>query len=307
MAPGNFSQVTEFILLGLSDRRELQVLSFTFFLLAYVMVLLGNILIMVTVRSDPKLSSPMYFLLCHLSFIDICCTSVISPRMLVDLLTQRKSILFADCIAQIFFLHFIGTSEMFLLTAMACDRYAAICKPLHYTTSMSSKVCWALVSACWAGGFLHSLVHTLLTVQLPFCGPHTIDNYFCDVPLVIQLACTDLSLTEGFMAVNSGLIALLCFLVLLTSYLFILLTVRARLAEGYWKVLSTCGSHMVVVTLFFGPCILIYLRLLSAFPSNRHICMTYTVFSPMMNPLIYTLRNKEVKVSMWRLWKHCRA
>ncbi|NXF93368.1 OR4M1 protein, partial [Eubucco bourcierii] len=297
----NFSRVPEFILLGLSDRRELQVLFFTFFLLAYIMVLLGNFLIILTVRADPKLTSPMYLLLCHLSFLDICCTSVISPRMLVDLLSQRKRILFADCIAQMFFLHFTGASEMFLLTVMAYDRYAAVCKPLHYTTIMSRKVCWALVSACWAGGFLHSLTHVLLTVQLPFCGPCTIDNYFCDVPLVVRLACADLSVTQWLMAANSGLISLLCFLVLLTSYILILLTVRVGFAEGYWKVLSTCGSHMAVVTLFFGPRILIYLQPLSAFPSNRHLSMTYTVFSPMMNPLIYILRNKEVKASMWKL------
>lgn len=307
MALGNFSQVAEFILLGLSDRRELQVLFFILFLLAYVMVLLGNILIIVTVGTDPKLSSPMYFLFCNLSFLDICCTSVVSPRMLVDLLTQRKSILFADCIAQMFFLHFIRASEMFLLTVMAFDRYAALCKPLHYTTIMSRKVCWALVSACWAGGFLHSLVHMLLTVQLPFCGPNTIDSYFCDVPLVVQLACTDLSVTEWLMAANSGFINLLCSLVLLTSYIFILLTVRAHFTEGCWKVLSTCGSHMVAVSLFFGPCILIYLQPFSALPSNRHICMTYTVFSPLINPLVYTLRNKEVKASMWKLWRSCRA
>ncbi|KFV70884.1 Olfactory receptor 4Q2, partial [Dryobates pubescens] len=296
----------EFILLGFSDRKELQVLFFTTFLLAYVLVLLSNILIIVTVWTDPKLSSPMYFLLCNLSFIDICCTSVISPRMMVGLLTQRKTIVFEACIAQLFFLHFTGASEMFLLTVMAYDRYTAICKPLHYTTIMSRRMCWALVSACWAGGFLHSLVHTLLTVQLPFCGPNTIDSYFCDVPLVIQLACTDISGSELLIASNSGLISLVCFLVLVTSYIFILVTVRVRFNEGYWKVISTCGSHLVVVTLLFVPCILMYLHPSSAFSTNRHICMSYTIFSPMMNPLIYTMRNKEVKASMCKLWKRCR-
>ncbi|NXI48661.1 O1509 protein, partial [Galbula dea] len=307
MALGNFSGVTEFILLGFSDTRELQVLFFTLFLLAYVMVLLGNLLIIVTVSTDPKLSSPMYILLCNLSFLDICSTSVISPRMLVDLLTQRKSIAFEDCIAQIFFLHFVGASEMFLLTVMAYDRYAAICKPLHYTTIMNRQVCWALVSACWAGGFLHSLVHTVLIIQLPFCGPNTIDSYFCDVPLVVPLACTDLYLTEWLMASNSGLISLVCFLVLIASYIFILVTIRVRYTQGCGKALSTCGSHVVAVTLFFAPCIFIYLQPSSASPSNKHICMIYTIFSPMMNPLIYTLRNQEVKTSMWKLWKRCRV
>ncbi|KFQ22561.1 Olfactory receptor 4D5, partial [Mesitornis unicolor] len=296
----------ELVLLGLSDTRELQVLFFTFFLLAYAMVLLGNLLIIVAVRTDPNLSSPMYFLLCNLSFIDICCTSVTCPRMLVDLLSHRKAIAFEECIAQLFFLHFVGASEMFLLTVMAYDRYTAICKPLHYTAIMSWQVCWGLVSACWAGGFLHSIVQTLLTVQLPFCGPNTIDNYFCDVPSVVQLACTDIYVTEWLMASNSGLISLACFLVLVMSYTFILVTIRVHFAEGHWKALSTCTSHVMVVTIFFVPCIFIYLRLFSSSPSDKHICVIYTVISPVMNPIIYTLRNSEVKVSMWKLWKRCK-
>nr|XP_047909080.1 olfactory receptor 1509-like [Anser cygnoides] len=306
MTLGNFSRVTEFILLGLSDTRELQILFFAFFFLAYAMVLLGNLLIIVTVKADPKLSSPMYFLLCNLSFIDICCTSVTSPRMLVDLLSQRKTIAFEDCIAQLFFLHFVGATEMFLLTVMAYDRYTAICKPLRYTAIMSRQVCWVLVFACWAGGFLHSIVQTLLTIQLPFCGPNAIDNYFCDVPPVIRLACMDVHVTEWLMVSNSGLISLVCFLVLVTSYTFILVTVRVRFTEGHWKALSTCASHLMVVTLFFIPCIFIYLRPFSSFSSDKHICVIYTVFCPVMNPLIYTLRNNEVKASMWKLWQRCR-
>ncbi|XP_061205307.1 olfactory receptor 4D5-like [Neopsephotus bourkii] len=306
MALGNFSQVPEFILLGLSDTREMQVLFFIFFLLAYAMVLLGNLLIIVTVRTDPKLLSPMYFLLCNLSILDICCTSVTSPRLLVDLLSQRKAIDFEDCMAQLFFLHFVGASEMFLLTVMAYDRYTAICKPLHYTAIMNQRVCWLLVFACWAGGFLHSIVQTLLTIQLPFCGPNTIDNYFCDVPLVIRLACTDIYVIEWLMASNSGLISLFCFLVLVISYTFILATIRVRFTEGHWKALSTCASHVMVVTIFFVPCIFIYLRPFSTFPSDKHICMIYTLLSPVLNPLIYTLRNNEVKASMWKLWNCCR-
>ncbi|NWI92052.1 O1509 protein, partial [Pitta sordida] len=301
MAQGNFSRVTEFILLGLSDMRELQVLFFTFFLLAYAMVLLGNLLIIVTVRTDPKLSSPMYFLLCNLSFIDICFTSVTAPRMLVDLLSQRKAIVFEDCIAQLFFLHFLGSSEMFLLTVMAYDRYTAICKPLHYTAIMSRWACCLLVSSCWAGGFLHSITQTLLTIQLPFCGPNMIDNCFCDVPPVIRLACTDIYVTEWLMASNSGLISLVCFLVLVTSYMFILVTIRGRFTAGHWKALSTCASHVMVIILFFVPCIFTYLRPFSPFPFDKYVCVIYTIFSPVMNPLIYTLRNKEVKESMWRL------
>ncbi|NWV77476.1 OR4D5 protein, partial [Dasyornis broadbenti] len=303
MARGNFSQVTEFILLGLSDARELQLVFFTFFLLAYTMVLLGNLLIIVTVRTDPKLSSPIYFLLCNLSFIDICCTSVTVPRVLVALLSGHKAIAFEGCMAQLFFLHFVGSSEMFLLTVMAFDRYTAICRPLHYTAIMAPEACWALVAACWAGGFIHSIVQTLLTLQLPFCGPNTIHGYFCDVPPVVRLACTDTALTEWLMASNSGLISLGCFLVLVASYALILAKVGARLSQGRWKALSTCASHVMVVTLFFVPCIFIYLRPSGTLPSDKYVCVIYTILSPVMNPLIYTLRSKEVKESMWRLWK----
>ncbi|XP_057233324.1 olfactory receptor 1509-like [Malurus melanocephalus] len=307
MARDNISQVTEFILLGLSDTRELQLLFFTLFFLAYAMVLLGNLLIIVTVRTDPKLSSPMYFFLCNLSFIDICYTSVTTPRVLAALLSGRKAIAFEGCMAQLFFLHFVGSSEMFLLTVMAFDRYTAICRPLHYTAIMARGACWALVTACWAGGFIHSIVQTLLTLQLPFCGPNTIHSYFCDVPPVIRLACTDTALTEGLMASNSGLISLGCFLVLVASYALILAKVRARLSQGRWKALSTCASHVMVVTLFFVPCIFTYLRPPGTLPADKYVCVIYTVLSPVMNPLIYTLRSNEVKESLWRLCKRCRA
>ncbi|NXT72566.1 OR4D5 protein, partial [Chaetops frenatus] len=307
MAPGNFSRVTEFILLGLSDTWELQLLFFTLFLLAYTMVLLGNLLIIVTVTTDPKLSSPMYFLLCNLSFIDICCTSVTVPRLLVALLSGHKAIAFEGCVAQLFFLHFVGSSEMFLLTVMAFDRYTAICRPLHYPAVMARGACWALVAACWLGGFTHSIVQTVLVLQLPFCGPNTIHSYFCDVPPVVRLACADTALTERLVASNSGLISLGCFLVLVASYGLILAKVRARLSRGRSKALSTCASHVMVVTLLFVPCIFTYLRPAGTSPPSKFVCVIYTVLSPVMNPLIYTLRSSEVKESLRRLWKRCRA
>lgn len=307
MAQDNFSQVTEFILLGLSDTQELQLLFFTFFLLAYAMVLLGNILIIVTVRTDPKLSSPMYFLLCNLSFIDICYTSVTIPRVLVALLLGHKAIAFEGCMAQLFFLHFVGSSEMFLLTVMAFDRYTAICRPLHYTAIMARGVCWALVAACWLGGFIHSIVQTMLMLQLPFCGPNTIHSFFCDVPPVVRLACADTTLTEWLMASNSGLISLGSFLVLVASYTLILAKLRAHISQGNGKALSTCVSHLMAVTLLFMPCIFTYLRPAGTLPTSKYVCVIYTVFSPVMNPLIYTLRSSEMKGSMWRLWKRCRA
>uniref|UniRef100_H0Z6D8 Olfactory receptor n=1 Tax=Taeniopygia guttata TaxID=59729 RepID=H0Z6D8_TAEGU len=292
MHPENSSRVPEFILLGFSDTRELALLFFTLFFLAYAMVLLGNFLIIVAVWTDPKLSSPMYFLLCNLSFIDICYTSVTTPRVLVAQLSGIKAIAFEGCMAQLFFLHFVGSSEMFLLTVMAFDRYTAICRPLHYTAIMARGVCWTLVAACWAGGFIHSTVQTLLVLQLPFCGPNTIHSYFCDVPPVIRLACANTALTEWLMASNSGLISLGCFLVLVASYTLILAKVRARVSQGNWKALSTCASHMMAVTLLFIPCIFTYLRPAGTLPTSKYVCVIYTIFSPMMNPLIYTLRNK---------------
>uniref|UniRef100_A0A8C6NFC1 Olfactory receptor n=1 Tax=Melopsittacus undulatus TaxID=13146 RepID=A0A8C6NFC1_MELUD len=303
----NASNVKKFILLGLSEDPGVQKISFVLFLFFYMIIVAGNLLIIITVTSSHPLSSPMYFFLCYLSFVDICYSSVTAPRMLADFLVGNKTISFVGyCMAQLFFLHFAGASEMFLLTVMAYDRYTAICKPLHYTAIMNRRVCWLLVFACWAGGFLHSIVQTLLTIQLPFCGPNTVDNYFCDVPLVIRLACTDIYVIEWLMASNSGLISLFCFLVLVISYTFVLATIRVRFTEGHWKALSTCASHVMVVTIFFVPCIFIYLRPFSTFPSDKHICVIYTVLSPVLNPLIYTLRNNEMKASMRKLWNRCR-
>ncbi|CAN8214250.1 unnamed protein product [Coccothraustes coccothraustes] len=301
MAQDNSSRVTEFILLGLSNTRELQLLFFTLILLAYTMVLLGNLLIIVTVRTDPKLSSPMYFLLCNLSFLDICYTSVTVPRVVVALLSGHRAIAFEGCMAQLFFLHFVGSSEMFLLTVMAFDRYMAISRPLHYTAIMARGACWALVAACWAGGFIHSTVQTVLMLQLPFCGPNTINSYFCDVPPIIRLACADTALTEWLMASNSGLISLGCFLVLVASYALILAKVRARVSQGNWKALSTCASHVMAVTLFFMPCIFTYLRPAGTLPTSKVVSMLYGMLTPLLNPIIYSLRNKEVKCALKRV------
>ncbi|XP_026518143.1 olfactory receptor 4Q2-like [Terrapene carolina triunguis] len=306
MEQRNHTVVTEFVLLGLSHSRQVQLVFFVLFLLSYVVIVLGNLLIIVTIKVDSCLTSAMYFFLCNLSFIDLCYASVTSPRMLADLLSQRKTISFNGCMAQLFFLHFTGGAEMFLLTVMAYDRYVAICKPLHYMSIMSRPTCCRLVAACWVGAFVHSIVQTILTIHLPFCGPNKIDNYFCDVPPVIRLACTNIYVIELLMVSNSGLISLGCFLVLLVSYTVILVTVRLRLRDGKWKALSTCASHITVVTLFFGPCMFIYLRPFSNFSADKSIAVINTVLTPMVNPLIYTLRNKKVKDSMCRLWSRHR-
>ncbi|XP_052046677.1 olfactory receptor 1509 [Apodemus sylvaticus] len=297
----NQTRVTEFVFLGLTDNWVLEILFFIPFTVTYVLTLLGNILIVVTIVFTPRLHNPMYFFLSNLSFIDICHSSVTVPKMLEGLLIKRKTISFDNCIAQLFFLHLFACAEIFLLTIMAYDRYVAICIPLHYSNVMNMKVCVHLVFALWLGGTVHSLVQTFLTIRLPYCGPNIIDSYFCDVPPVIKLACTDTYLTGILIVSNSGTISLVCFLALVTSYTVILFSLRKQSAEGRRKALSTCSAHFMVVALFFGPCIFLYTRPDSSFSIDKVVSVFYTVVTPLLNPLIYTLRNEEVKTAMKHL------
>uniref|UniRef100_A0A8D0HNI7 Olfactory receptor n=1 Tax=Sphenodon punctatus TaxID=8508 RepID=A0A8D0HNI7_SPHPU len=296
------NNVTEFVLLGLSQNQELQQACFLLFLLFYTAILLGNLLIIVTIKRNQRLNSPMYFFLSYLSFVDICYSSVTAPKLIADFLVERKAISFIGCIAQLFGVHFLGCTEIFLLTVMAYDRYIAICKPLHYTTIMNRGVCSWMVAASWVGGFVHSLVQTLLTTHLPFCGPNEIDHYFCDVHPLLKLACTDTYIVGLIVVANSGMISLSCFVVLIVSYIVILVTLRNRSSEGRLKALSTCASHITVVILFFGPCIFIYMRPSTTFSEDKMVALFYTIITPMLNPLIYTLRNEEVKSAMRKLW-----
>ncbi|XP_074918563.1 LOW QUALITY PROTEIN: olfactory receptor 4Q2-like [Chelonoidis abingdonii] len=289
----NQTPVGEFLLAAVSPTPQSQAALFVVFLLVYVSPLVGNTLIMATVSSDPCLCTPMYFLLGNLSFLDLCYSTVTAPKMLLDFLSERRSISYQACMAQLFFLHFVGAAEMFLLTVMAYDRYVAICKPLHYHSIMNDP------RQLDGGGFLHSMVQTILTMQLPFCGPNWVDNFFCDVPPVIKLACTDTYVVELLMVSNSGLISTSCFIILVASYTTIL--VRIRSPEVWRKGLSTCASHLTVVTLFFRPCIFIYAQPFSIFSVDKLVSVLYNIIIPMLNPLIYTLRNKEVKSARRRL------
>ena len=301
MARENSTEVTEFILLGLTQSQDVQLLVFTLVLIFYLIILPGNFLIILTIRSDPSLTAPLYFFLGNLAFLDASYSFIVAPRMLVDFLSEKKVISYRGCITQLFFLHFLGAGEMFLLVVMAFDRYIAIRRPLHYSTVMNPRACYALLLALWLGGFTHSIVQVALIIHLPFCGSNRLDNFFCDVPQVIKLACADTFVVELLMVSNSGLLTLLCFLGLLASYAIILCRISGSASEGKSKALSTCTTHVIIILLMFGPAIFIYTRPFTALSADKVVSFFHTVIFPLMNPVIYTLRNQEVKASMRRI------
>ncbi|XP_038620711.1 olfactory receptor 4S2-like [Tachyglossus aculeatus] len=299
---GKINNVTEFELLGFSQNLEVQKACFVIFFLFYVIILLGNILIMLTVCFGNLYRSPMYFFLNYLSLVDLCYSSVTAPKMIRDLISERKTISFEGCMMQLFGVHFFGCTEIFLLTVMAYDRYVAICKPLHYLNIMNRSVCNKMLVGTWVGGFIHSIIQVALVVQLPFCGPNVIDHYFCDVHPVLKLACANAYFASVVVTANSGTIALGSFLILLFSYAVILWSLRQQSQEGRQKALSTCGSHIAVVIIFFGPCTFMYMRPDTTFSEDKMVAIFYTIITPMLNPLIYTLRNAVVKNAMKKLW-----
>ncbi|XP_055994684.1 olfactory receptor 4C15-like [Sorex fumeus] len=299
----NQSFVTEFVFLGLSEKPHVQKIVFIIFLFIYIATVCGNLLIVATIISSPALMGyPMYFFLVFLSLLDACFTSVCAPKMIIDCLYEKKTISFGGCMTQIFAVHFFSGAEVIVLTTMAYDRYVAICKPLHYTSIMNSRLCRILIGVAWAGGFLHSIILTLLTSQLPFCGPNIIDHFMCDICPLLKLACTDSHIFGLFVVVNSGFFCILIFVILLVSYGVILFSLRNHSTEGKKKALSTCGSHITVVILFFVPCIFEYARPPTSFSFDKLVEMFYTVLTPLLNPLIYAFRNKEVMNAMRKLW-----
>ncbi|XP_001378549.3 olfactory receptor 4K14-like [Monodelphis domestica] len=298
MDEANNSVVSEFVLLGLCNSRQLQIFLFLLFSVLYLTIILGNILIILSVINDPNLHSPMYFLLANLSFIDLWLSSVTTPKMIIDFLRESKTISFGGCLCQIFFGHFVGGGEMVLLVAMAYDRYVAICKPLYYTTIMNQKRCIGLVVISWAVGFVHSVSQLAIIIDMTFCGSKKMDSFFCDLPLVIELACMDAHVLRLIVNIDSGILALICFFLLLISYAHILLTVCHHSMDGSTKALSTCTAHIMVIVIFFGPCIFIYLWPLKIASVDKFLAVFYTVFTPLLNPAIYTLRNKEMKVAL---------
>ncbi|XP_075820089.1 olfactory receptor 4K3-like [Microtus pennsylvanicus] len=300
MDGGNQSVVSEFIFWGLAHSQSVQVILFVMFLVLYLLIVSGNIVILVLITTDPHLHSPMYFLLANLSFVDMWLSSITTPKMISDFLRENKTISFAGCMSQVFFAHCIAAGEMVLLVVMAYDRYVAICKPLHYFTIMNLKRCTGLVLTSWTTGFIHGISYIVVIVQLPFCGPKEIDSFFCDMPLVIKLACIDSHYLHTLMNADCGVVAVTCFILLLISYTYILITVRQSSKSGASKALSTCSAHITVVMIFFVPCIFIYVWPLNITWLDKFFAVFYSVFTPLLNPAIYTLRNKEMKNAMKR-------
>ena len=300
-SPSN--NVTEFVLLGLTQNPHVQKILFIVFLFIFLFTVLSNLLIVTTISLSPTLSAPMYFFFTYLALIDASFTSVTTPKLIIDLLFQRTTISWGGCLTQIFLEHFLAASEIIVLIAMAYGRYVAICKPLHYTTIMRQGLCQLLVVVAWIGGILHATVQILFTMDLTFCGPNVIDHFMCDFFSLLELACSDTFRLGVVVAANSGGMCLLIFSMLLISYTVILSSLKSHGSEEKRKALSTCGAHFTVVVLFFLPCVFTYMRPVATYSVDKLVAMFFAILTPMLNPIIYTVRNTEVKNAMRSLMK----
>ncbi|XP_004480162.4 olfactory receptor 1N2-like [Dasypus novemcinctus] len=301
----NHSSVSEFLLLGLSERPEQQPLLFGIFLSMYLVTVMGNLLIVLAIGFDPHLHTPMYFFLANLSFADACFSSTTVPKMLVNIHTKSQTIPYGGCLAQMHFFMMFGALDDFLLGVMAYDRYVAICRPLQYATLMSPHVCVLLLSACWVLTNLAALLHTLLMAKLSFCAGNTIHHFFCDVLPLLQLSCSDTHTNQValFMVCSMILTAPLSLIIL--SYARIISTIlKVPSSSGRQKAFSTCGSHLTVVFLFYGTAIGVYLYSPSSHSGgkDRIAAVFYTVVTPMLNPFIYSLRNNDMKTALRKLF-----
>ncbi|XP_046542216.1 olfactory receptor 7D4-like [Equus quagga] len=303
MESGNHTEVSEFLLLGLSEDPELQPLLFGVFLSMYLITVLGNLLIILVIGTDSHLHTPMYFFLSNLSFIDICFISTTIPKMLVNIQTQSKDISYMGCLTQVcFFTIFVGLDN-FLLTVMAYDRFVAICHPLHYTVIMNPRLCGLLVLISWLIIFWISLIHILLIMRLTFCIGTEIPHFFCELAQVLKLARSDTLINNIFLYVTTALLCVFPLTGILFSYAHIVSSLmKMNSTEGKYKAFSTCGSHLSVVSLFYGTGLGVYLSSAVIHSSQRNsiASVMYTVVTPMLNPFIYSLRNKDVKRALGR-------
>ena len=289
MEEANQSVASEFIFNGLCDSRNLQKFLLLTFSALYLMTILGNLFIVFLIITDSHLHSPMYFLLANLSFVDFCLSSVTTPKLTTDFLNDNKTISFEGCMSQILCVHVFAGGEMVPLVSMAYDRYVAICKPLHYSSIMNRQKCIWLVLTSWIIGFVHATSQLAMILDLPFCGPRIVDSFFCDIPLVIKLACMDTHTLRLLINADSAVLATTCFILLLISYTYILVTVHLSSKDGASKALSTCTSHITVVVLFFGPCIFTYLWPPSITWVDKFLAVFYTVITPLFMAFLISL------------------
>ncbi|XP_076970957.1 olfactory receptor 5A2-like [Tamandua tetradactyla] len=302
MAAGrNNTYVTKFVLLGFSDHPQMKIFLFVSFLGIYLMTLAWNLSLIALIRLDSHLHTPMYFFLCNLSFLDICYASSTAPKMLSGIITEWKTISFLGCAMQYFVFCGMGLTECFLLAAMAYDRYAAICNPLLYTTLVSHTFCLKMVGGSYVGGFLSSLTETYSVYHHDFCGPNTINHFFCDLPPVLALSCSDTFTSQVVNFVVGIVVGVVSAIVVLISYGFIVAAVlKISSAKGRTKAFNTCASHLTTVTLFYGSGLFMYMQPSSSYSLNQDkvVSIFYAVLIPMVNPIIYSLRNKEIKNAM---------
>ncbi|XP_021027551.1 olfactory receptor 145-like isoform X1 [Mus caroli] len=301
MALANGSFVTEFILLGLTDQPDLQMPLFLIFLIMYLITAFGNLTLIILIVLNSHLHTPMYFFLFNLSFIDLCYSSLITPKMLMNFVQEKNIISYMGCMTQFYFFGFFAISECYVLTAMAYDRYVAICNPLLYSVAMSPKMCSYLILGSYFMGFSGAMIHTGCVLRLTFCDGNTINHYFCDLLPLLQLSCTSTYVNEIELFIVTGKDIIVPTVIIFASYGFILSSIlKIRSTSGRSKAFSTCSSHIIAVSMFFGSSAFMYLKPSSAVSMNeaKFSSIFYSIVVPMMNPLIYSLRNKDVKVGL---------
>ncbi|NWU77182.1 OR5V1 protein, partial [Onychorhynchus coronatus] len=310
MQRDNLSTVSEFVLIGLSDAPQVRFPLFVLFLTIYLATMAGNVTILIAVSTDTHLHNPMYFFLGNLSLLDILCPTITVPKMLGALLLENNVISFKGCLFQLFFLIDVVGTEIFLLAVMAYDRFVAVCHPLKYLNIMSMKLCAHLAIGTWVTGFFNSLLHTSLIFTLFFCDSNQVDQYYCDIPPVLGLSCSSTWSRELVLLAVAGVLGSSAFVVTLISYLYILLAILSmNSSESRHKAFSTCGSHLTVVCLFYGTTICTYVRPSSTYSpqQDRIVSMLYGILTPLVNPIIYSLRNKEMRCALRRVISQVRS